>query len=290
MYHVDRKLEIPPKLEAWATTKAMAYLAIHAPGVLILNTWKKTWAELRKENFHVSEWTKVEGKSRNKKQKSKSKNTKKQPVSVIPTIDEESDEDVEMIGSPTDTVGASDKLTATDKNEEVHEMTSSPTKPAEASETLAAAANNINEDDQAMTRSSTTPVEASEKLAESDNVSNTSSTGKQSVLIPTLNVPMNDGTHRITIRWKTTIDVHKVSSQSSQMNLEIHNLLKELFSDEDGHIYQWGTPGIDTFNQISKLSPAEVRSFICPSIQIIPNQSLVIIPLRFGFTEPSPAT
>ena len=200
-------------------------------------------------------------------------------MSVIPTIDEEPEEDIEMTSSPTDTVGALDKLTASDdENEEVQEMTSSSTKPAEASEKLAAAAN-INEDDQAMSSSPTPSVEASEKLAESDNVSNTSSTGKQSVLIPTLNVPMNDGTHRITIRWKTTIDVRKVSSQSSQINLEIHNLLKELFSDEDGHMYQWGTPGIDKFNQISKLSPAEVRSFICPSIQIILNQSLVIIPL-----------
>ena len=53
------------------------------------------------------------------------------------------------------------------------------------------------------------------------------------------------------------------------MNLEICNLLNELFSDDDGHLYQWGTSGMDKFNQISKLSPAEVRSFICPSIQII---------------------
>ena len=45
----------------------MAYLAIHAPGVLLLDTWKKTRAELRKEHSPVSEWTTVEGKSRNKK-------------------------------------------------------------------------------------------------------------------------------------------------------------------------------------------------------------------------------
>jgi hypothetical protein len=37
MYHADRKLDIPAKLEAWATTKAMAYLAIHAPRVLLLD-------------------------------------------------------------------------------------------------------------------------------------------------------------------------------------------------------------------------------------------------------------
>ena len=66
-YHVDRKLEIPPKLEAWATTKTMAYLASHAPGVLLLDTWKKTWVELSNEqspsppddsslDFTIQEW------------------------------------------------------------------------------------------------------------------------------------------------------------------------------------------------------------------------------------------
>ena len=33
------------------------------------------------------------------------------------------------------------------------------------------------------------------------------------------------------------------------------------------------------------MSPSEVRSFISPSITIIPNQSMVIVPIRFGFTS-----
>ena len=231
MWTESRKLNIPAKLDAWATTKAMAYLALHAPGFLLLNTWKTTWTELLKDHSPTSEWTTVGGKSRNKKQQSKSKTVKKSSIPVIPTIDEETAEDYDMTAS-----GAS-------------------VRPTEA-----------------------------------DNVSKASTTGKQSVLIPTLNVPMNDGTNRITIRWKAIIDASKVSSQSSKMNLEVYNLLNELFSDDDGHLYQWGTNGIDKFNQISNMTPAQVRSFICPSIQIIPDRSLVIIPLRFGFSDPSLAT
>jgi hypothetical protein len=74
------------------------------------------------------------------------------------------------------------------------------------------------------------------------------------------------------------------------MNEEIYSLISELFTDEDGHLYQWGTAEVDNFNTISRMTPAEVRSFISPSISIIPEQSMIIIPIQFGFSSPTPAT
>jgi hypothetical protein len=106
-----------------------------------------------------------------------------------------------------------------------------------------------------------------------------------SALIPNLNVPVNDGTIRITLRWKTTVEVSRLSKSSSQMNASIHKLLNKIFSDDDGLLYKWNDEGLENINSISKMSPSEVRSFISPSITIIPNQSMVIVPICFGFTS-----
>ncbi|KAI2491326.1 hypothetical protein MHU86_23235 [Fragilaria crotonensis] len=106
-----------------------------------------------------------------------------------------------------------------------------------------------------------------------------------SALIPNLNVPVNDGTIRITLRWKTSVEVSRLTQSSLQMTASIYAPLNELFSDKDGLIYKWDDEGMENFNSsFSKMSPEEVQSFIFPSITIMPTQSLVIIPLRFGFT------
>ena len=76
-------------------------------------------------------------------------------------------------------------------------MTSPSTNILGASEKLAVADKDIEDDHEMSSSSPTNTVGASEKLAEADSVSKASSTGKQSVLILTLNVPtMNDGTNR----------------------------------------------------------------------------------------------
>jgi hypothetical protein len=121
-----------------------------------------------------------------------------------------------------------------------------------------------------------------------DAASQSSSARAPSVLIPDSRVPVNDGTNRITFRWKANIDFDKVSRQSAKMNEEIHAFLNEIFSDEDSHLYQWGTDGVDKFRPISGMSPVEVRSYICPSISVIPAQSLIILPIRFGFSNSTP--
>ena len=236
MYHVDRKIDIPKKLEAWATTKSMTYLAKHSAGVLLLDTVKTSWSQLSSELSIPNNWTTVEGKSKSRKLKSKKNNAdKSSPESPIQTINEESQMELETPKASLD-----------------------PGQP--------------------------------NKQTEPDTVSKASSFDKQSVLIPILNVPMNDGTNRLTLRWKTSIDTRTLSSKSPQMNEETYSLISKLFTDEDGHLYQWGTAGVDNFNTISRMTPAEVRSFISPSISIIPEQSMIIIPIQFGFSSPTPAT
>lgn len=77
---------------------------------------------------------------------------------------------------------------------------------------------------------------------------------------------------------------------ATQLTSQIYDFLNELFSDDDGLLYKWGRDDLDHFNSISKMTPDEVRSFIAPSITIIPTESLVIVPLRFGFSGKAPST
>ena len=65
-------------------------------------------------------------------------------------------------------------------------------------------------------------------------------------------------------------------------------MLTELFTDDDGHLYKWRHDGTQNFKAISKMTSTEVRQFICPSLTIIPSQSLAIIPLRYGLSSTTP--
>lgn len=136
--------------------------------------------------------------------------------------------------------------------------------------------------------SATTESRGQKRSAHHDNYS-AASDGKQSVLIPTLNVPVCDGTYRVTLRWKTSLDITRLSRQNKELKDEIYHLLNDLFHDDDGLIYKWQHAGTDEHNCISKMTTDEVRQYICPSISIIPSQSMLVIPLRFGFTNNTPS-
>lgn len=56
-----------------------------------------------------------------------------------------------------------------------------------------------------------------------DNTSNASSDAKQSALIPNLNVSLNDGTHRITFRMKTTIDTKTWRKRQTRYTIRFRN-------------------------------------------------------------------
>ena len=127
-----------------------------------------------------------------------------------------------------------------------------------------------------------------QKRSNHDEVS-AASDGKQSVLLPASNVLVCDGTYRVTLRWKTTLDIKRISQQAQEMKDEIHALLADLFEDDDGLLYKWQQTGTEERNCISAMTPTEVRSFISPSIGIFPSQSMVVIPIRYGFTSNNPS-
>ena len=116
------------------------------------------------------------------------------------------------------------------------------------------------------------------------------SEGKQSVLIQeNPAVPVSDGTYRVTLRWQTALDVNRLSRQTQELKDAIYSLLNDVFDDDDGRLYKWHQPGTGQSNTISKMTPTEVRQYISPSISLMPSQSMIIIPIRFGFLGNTPA-
>ena len=123
---------------------------------------------------------------------------------------------------------------------------------------------------------------ARSKATDSNSIASDS---KMSALIPNLNIPVNDGTMRVTLRWTTTFEVARLSQDSTQMIDAIYAMLNDIFTDDDGMLYRWEEEHLENFNSISQMTPAETRSFIAPSFSIIPSKSMLDIPLRFGFTK-----
>lgn len=112
LYYVDRELEIPMKLEHWATTVVQPYLASHSPQTLLVDTLQTTWSMI--ENKHEP-WIHVGSNKRpasTMQEKSgkvidrlDSNRTPVQPKPTLPTnippIPEESEDDPELEKTPT---------------------------------------------------------------------------------------------------------------------------------------------------------------------------------------------
>jgi hypothetical protein len=231
-YHMDQKIDIPPKLQSWATSRSQSFLAEHAVSAFQLDTTKTTWTEFSRSHSLSNPWSEVNHKKRNAKRESPHKSQSTAPVT----------------GNRPATI------------------------PEETSKA-----------------SSSMETRGQKRSANQEDDQSAVSDSKQSVLIPNLNVPVSNGTYRVTLRWKTSLDISRITHQASELKDAIYDLLDDLFDDDDGLIYKWQSEGTDEFHCISKMNPTQVRQYISPSIGIIPSQSMIVIPFRFGFSGLTPS-
>lgn len=110
-----------------------------------------------------------------------------------------------------------------------------------------------------------------------------------SLLTNTSNVRVCDGTKRVTFRLKLTVEEFRYFRVPNTMKESVYKFLNSIFGDDDGCLYDWGNKGTDKFGTISQMTPQQVRDFICPSVTLMPDSSLVILPIRFGFNGQSPS-
>ena len=279
MYHIDRKFDVPQKLHAWANTFSLPYLSVHTDKVLPVDTTTIGFEDWAKRASNIYSWNKVisSAKAKRRTQTRKATSTlKKTPIVLkttdlfkqqlaftTPPIPEEQDDEPMEVDLP------------------IPEKTAHKNPPIQLTSNRPPIKSNL----QATNMPSISHTHANER--KEDSHSFTSSTdGKMSALIPNLNIPINDGTIRISLRWKPPADVVALalSQKSSALSAEIHSLLNDIFRDEDGLLYRWTDEGTEHCNSISKMSQEELRSYIAPSLSVLPSQSQIIVPIRFGFT------
>ena len=114
------------------------------------------------------------------------------------------------------------------------------------------------------------------------------SIGKQSALQQYLNVPTNDGTHRITFRWKPSGDFRNYNEHSTTWLTEAHSLMSDLFTDEDCSLFRWESKDLKKSNVMSELSPGDLREFLSPNITFLPSTSQIIFGARVCFAAKFP--
>ena len=249
MYHIDRSMEVPPKLEVWATTLSEPYLRTENVSALSVDTVLTNWRIYAKTLSLQPNWSYVPA----SKKKPKTSPAKKQ--TLLKSF-----------------MSASSKL-STPRNK----------KPA----TIPEERSKEDSSSSSTTPGLSTPGASVHRPAARDDASEASGDSKKSILMPTLNVPVCDGTYRVTLRWKVPMEVKTISRQQKEMNQAIYEMLKKLFQDNDGFLYEWNNSGVDRYNVISKMTATEVSQFLC-SQTYVPSQSLVIIPLRYAFAASTP--
>ena len=153
--------------------------------------------------------------------------------------------------------------------------------------------------EKASSKPSTIPEESSQQSSSAPAASKPCSTpkdaasevsdGKMSVLMPSLNVPVCDGTYRVTFRLTVSADQMRKYRNPDTMKEEIFTFLNEIFTDDDGSLYPWNHSDTDLPSTISKMTSQQVRQYISPSISIMPSLFKVVVPVRFGFVGRTPS-
>ena len=103
------------------------------------------------------------------------------------------------------------------------------------------------------------------------------------VIPPHPNIPTNDGTYRITVRWTAPSDVRECETDKNRLNEALHTLMTTLFQDSDGIFYRWESEDLAETKAASSLSPTIARDFVSPKVTFIGSKSMMIFGIRFGF-------
>ena len=103
------------------------------------------------------------------------------------------------------------------------------------------------------------------------------------VIAPHPHISTNDGTHRITVKWKAPDDVNEFESDKQRLNEALLTLMQTMFKDTDGVFYRWESDDLVETKAASCLTETIARDYVSPKVTFIKSQSLMIFGIRFGF-------
>ena len=113
------------------------------------------------------------------------------------------------------------------------------------------------------------------------------SDAKQSAVTMTNEIATNDGTNRLTFKWKVLkSEFNSLTQNRTQLLSEIQSLLSVMFTTPDGFSYRWESQYLTQARTIQDLLSTDVKQFLAPAITTLPSfNTTIIFAARFGFTE-----
>jgi hypothetical protein len=261
MYHIDRDMDVVPKLNAWANQIAQPYLLEHDPAALDMDTMKYAYQDLpmQGEDMEIDdessegEWIPVPDKGKNRNQNKQINNSSTQKKSEETGIS-----------------------TAPGFNHPPEEGNTSLSEQHTANTTTNPPDDQIPTDQQlANTNGNKSPPKLNGQLLKDPQPRPASHVAPST----------NDGTHRLTLKWNVPHDqkVEELESDSEKMEIAILNLIKPLFEESDGYFYRWESDDLTQRDTISNMTPNVFRTYVSPSITCIPSRQQIVLGIRYGF-------
>ncbi|KAI2492772.1 hypothetical protein MHU86_21777 [Fragilaria crotonensis] len=273
-FYIDQEMHIPPLLNKWAMDVSRVYLLHFDPMTLnetdtLAYSWKTMPFMHRMDTDDQSAWIPVQ---RRRRSKSPPNSTAQEqlPASTHPIV--------------------------TPRSRASSEMSS----PSSLSKSVLTVANRPNKKRSSKLSWSqglppvTTVTEEDEEEREEEmfvindnqgpDIASQGTTTIMSKPPPHPNIPTNDGTHRVTVKWTPPENTHEYEKDKKKMNETIHEIVQTMVPPEVGNLYRWESEDLSVFKSAQNMTAVELRDFITPTITMAHSQSQIIFGLRIGFS------
>ena len=261
--YIDRDLNVPEKLHAWATCISQPFLAEHSPKSIEVDTEYFTWHGFQQyceKHYDPEKWRVFDhGKS-----KSVNSPPRLLPPPATPPAQSES-----VISPAPEAENA--------VNLQYSEQSSTPgtLKHPEGSPP----------DVTPIDHSEDHPMELSSTTNSKDNASSQSD-AKRSAFTMTNQVVTHDGAHKLSFKWQVQkSEFTQLTNNGKHLSAEILAILKSVFDDIDGFFYLWEGSSLGKPIRITALSNDELPQYLEPTITKQPATNTIAFGVRFGFTE-----
>ena len=266
MSYVQKELPIPEKLSAWALQITHPFLEFHDASALDVDTsipWKELANNDPMETDDIGDWLTVQGKRRGRDSSPPkippklTRLTKRTHLPMQPAATSKAlltaDKDYRKLVKSVAKVPGMTTVDETEEDEEVEVV-------AWDNDTIAAS----------------TMESQTETASENTSIQKPAS-------FPMVSV--NDGTHRVKIKWTLNDDVTQYESDTTKLNESIRELLLAMFQDDDGMLYRWQSDDLTKSSIPSAMSSTAIRAHISPAVTCLKSKSMIIFGIRFGFTD-----
>ena len=280
MYHVDRNIDLPPKLQSWTIEVAQPHMNHIDPSFLRLDTQSTTWAQLLapscikyghrigRSPMDCSWYIKH----------SFVRQTLLQKAARLPHPPPP-----HSCQAPTYPATKLSSLSTASKT--THK------RPSKKSATTTVLLPNLNDPPPPLSTNLDPPPPPDVWKNKSPPKATKSTAPTSNPTVPISSVPpvaTNDGTYRLTFRWKPKTNYSNLAENQSDWLIELLRVFKLLFSDRDGELYRWESSDLSHKSPISKLTPVQLRDYISPRIASLDSHSTFVFGIRFSFSQKPP--